>query len=120
MNTPDNYDTEGEHLNKYSDLLSVPKTDDQVSASNSMVLKTALWTPGTTKKTKLKVNFTPDTAINKKTAAETMNQQVQAPQLHCRSVLDKPTELGVPGTIINRTRISVRHEYQDRILDKHK
>ena len=57
-------------------------------------------------KTKLKVNYTPDAVYKKKAAAETTNKQIQTSRLHCRSVLDHPTELGVPTTDINRIRIS--------------
>ena len=73
-----------------------------------MVLKTVLQRAVTTKKTTQKVNFTPNTIFNKKIAAETMNQQVQAPQpqFHCRCVLQKPTKLGGPSTDIKRIQIS--------------
>ena len=99
MNIPEYQYDKVERLDTYPDLLLAPKEGEQLLPSNSVVLKTAVWSGGTKKKTTLKVNFTPGrTYTNKKApTARTLKEQVikksLSPQLHRRSVLGKPTKL---------------------------
>ena len=63
MNILEDYNDEVERLNMHPDLLPAPKEGDQLSSSDTGILKAASGPIGTPKKTDSKVNFTPETIV---------------------------------------------------------